>query len=161
MVRQDQVGAIADEQPPLDIDAEALQLVHFGEERRRVDDDAVADQAGDAGMQDARGNQVEHELLAADVDGVAGVVAALVAADDREVRGQQIDDLALAFVAPLGAQHGDVHVTAIRAGGAFLRAGARPSAGHTSASVQLGRLAPTLKVSDSRRSAARSWQMLR
>ena len=109
-----------------------FELVHLGEERRRIDDHAVADHAGDARVQDARRNQVQDELLAADVDRVAGVVAALVAAHDREMRRQQIDDLALAFVAPLGAQHGDVHVTAIRAGGAFLRAGARPSAGHNS-----------------------------
>ena len=48
-------------------------------------------------------------MRAVDVDGVAGVVAALIARDDREVRRQQVDDLALAFVAPLGAQHCDVH----------------------------------------------------
>ena len=42
-----------------------------------------------------------------DVHGVAGVVSALIARDDREMRRQQIDDLALAFVAPLRAEHGD------------------------------------------------------
>ena len=43
------------------------------------------------------------------VDGVPGVVAALVAGDDREVRREQVDDLALALVAPLRAEHCDVH----------------------------------------------------
>ena len=44
-----------------------------------------------------------------DVDGVAGVVAALVAGDDVEARREQIDDLALAFVAPLRAEHREIH----------------------------------------------------
>ena len=35
--------------------------------------------------------------------GVPGVVAALVAGDDGERLGEQVDDLALALVAPLGA----------------------------------------------------------
>ena len=109
VIRQDEVGPVADEQPALDVDAEPLQLVHLGEQRRRIDHHAVADDADDAGMQDARRDQVEDELLAAHVDRVAGVVAALVPADHRELRRQQIDDLALALVAPLGAQHGDVH----------------------------------------------------
>ena len=61
-------------------------------------------------MQDARRNQVEHELLAAHVDRVTGVVSALIPAHDTEVRREQIDDLAFAFVAPLGAQDHEVHV---------------------------------------------------
>ena len=55
------------------------------------------------------GNQLEDELLLADIDGVAGVVAALVARDDVEPVREQVDDLALAFVAPLRAQHD--HIT--------------------------------------------------
>src|SRR5215208_8538717 len=38
-----------------------------------------------------------------------GVVASLVASDDRKIRREQIDDLALAFISPLRAEHGDVH----------------------------------------------------
>ena len=60
-------------------------------------------------MQDAGRNQPQHELRAVDVDGVAGVVAALIARDDVEARRQQIDDLALAFVAPLRAEHCEIH----------------------------------------------------
>ena len=56
-------------------------------------------------MQDAGRQQPQHELASVGVDGVAGVVAALIAGDDREVRRQQIDDLALAFVAPLRSEH--------------------------------------------------------
>ena len=60
------------------------QLVDLGEQRLRIDDDAVADDAGDAVVQDARRDQVQHELLAVDVDRVAGVVPALVAGDDEK-----------------------------------------------------------------------------
>ena len=57
-----------------------------------------------------RRNQPEHELRAVDVHGVAGVVPALIAGDDIEARRQEIDDLALAFVAPLRAKHGQIHI---------------------------------------------------
>ena len=52
------------QQPAVDADAQARQLVDFLEQRLRIDDDAVADDAGDAGMQDARRDQVQHELRA-------------------------------------------------------------------------------------------------
>ena len=44
---------------------------------------------------------MEDESLAADPDRVAGVVTALIASDDIEAIGKDVDDLALAFVAPL------------------------------------------------------------
>ena len=45
-------------------------------------------------------------FLFAEIDRVAGVVAALVADHGVEGRAEQIDDLALAFVAPLEADNG-------------------------------------------------------
>ncbi len=74
-------------------------------QRLRIDHHAVADDADDAGMQNAGRDQPEDELRPVDVDGVAGVVAALIPRDDVEARRQQIDDLAFAFVAPLRAEH--------------------------------------------------------
>jgi hypothetical protein len=38
---------------------------------------------------------------------VAGVVAALEANDRADLLGQQVDDLALAFIAPLGTENDD------------------------------------------------------
>src|SRR5262249_27266897 len=61
-----------------------------------------------AGPQDARGDQLQDELAAADLDSVAGVVAALVARDDVEVLREEVDDLAFAFVTPLRAHNDDV-----------------------------------------------------
>ena len=86
-----------------------VELVDLGEQRLRIDHDAVADDAGDAGMQDAGRDQPQHELRAVDIHRVPGVVAALIARDDVEARRQQVDDLAFAFVAPLRAEHCEIH----------------------------------------------------
>ena len=59
-------------------------------------------------MEDARRDQAQDRLLAVDDERVAGVVAALEAHHRGDAVGQQIDDLAFAFVAPLGAD--DDHV---------------------------------------------------
>src|SRR5262245_16874959 len=102
------MGAIADEQVAM-IDFYALraQAVDLVEQRMRRDHHAVADDAGLARMGDARRDQVEHEFMvdsaAANDDGMAGVVAALITGDDVEMWREQIDDLALAFVSPLRA----------------------------------------------------------
>ena len=40
---------------------------------------------------------------------MAGVVTALISRDDVEMRREEIDDLALAFVAPLSAQDREIH----------------------------------------------------
>ena len=64
VVRQDDVRLLADEQPPVDLDAHPRQLVDLLEQRLRIDDDAVADDAGDAGMQDAGRDQMQDELRA-------------------------------------------------------------------------------------------------
>jgi hypothetical protein len=52
-------------------------------------------------MKNARGDQPQDELLAVHVDGVAGVVSALIPCHDGKMPRQQIDDLAFAFIAPL------------------------------------------------------------
>ena len=57
------------------------------------------------GAQNAARDELQDELLAADDDGVAGVVTAGVAGDDVELFAEDVDDLAFAFVAPLGAEN--------------------------------------------------------
>ena len=93
-------------QPIADVDAGLRQLVDLRKERRRIDHHAVADHAGDARMQDAGREQPQHELASVGVHGVAGVVAALIPGHDREVRRQEVDDFALAFVSPLRSKYG-------------------------------------------------------
>ena len=90
-----------------DRDAGRAQRVDLGEKRARVDDEAVADHVHDARAADARRDETQREVLVAELHGVAGVVAALVAGDEVERRGDEIDDLALAFVAPLAADDGE------------------------------------------------------
>jgi len=81
------------------------QTIRFDEERFGIDDHAVAEHAGLATMHDSRRKQVQDKRLIADLDRVAGVVSALIASNDVETLGEQIDDLAFTFVAPLGAYH--------------------------------------------------------
>ena len=99
--------ALAEIRRPLDVDRRAPQPVDLVGQHARVDDDAVADHAELAGVEDARRDQVELERLAVADDRVAGVVAALEAHDDVGPLGEQVDDLALALVAPLGADDHD------------------------------------------------------
>ena len=47
------------------------------------------------------GDQVQDELAALVLDGVAGIVAALIARNDVVILAQQVHHAALAFVAPV------------------------------------------------------------
>src|SRR5947209_18693890 len=64
---------------------------------------------GLAGMDDARRYEMQRVRLLADFDGVAGVVTALIARDHVEALGEEVNDLALAFVAPLRADDDNYH----------------------------------------------------
>src|SRR4029077_12018777 len=66
---------------------------------------AVADRADLAGIEDPGRDQVELERLAVTDDRVAGVVAALKSDHDVRLLGEQVGDLSLPFVAPLGANY--------------------------------------------------------
>ena len=76
------------------------QFGQFGDQMVRIDDDAVADQRQLAANH-ARRQQAQLVADAVDDQRVAGIVPALVAHDDVGPLGQPVDDLALAFVAPL------------------------------------------------------------
>ncbi len=103
MVGEDQVCAIGDPEPALGLDALGVQAVDLGEEGGRINNDAVSDDAFLAGPEDPGRHEVQHLLDAVVNDGMAGVVAALKARNHVELLGQPVDDLAFAFVAPLGA----------------------------------------------------------
>src|SRR6185295_16430452 len=79
----------------------------FPEQRLERQDHAVADQALHVLVKDPRRDQRQHGLLAADDQRVPGVVTALEAGHRGGALGQQVDDLALALVAPLGADDDD------------------------------------------------------
>jgi hypothetical protein len=89
----------------------ALELVQLGHEQAGVDHAPGADDAELPGEDPGR-NVVERERLAVADDRVTGVRPALVAADDVRVQSEEVDDLPLALVAPLGAHdHGGRHLS--------------------------------------------------
>ncbi len=98
--RHDQVG-VAGEAYEAGFHAARAKVVELRDEDRRVDDAARADHALLA-LQDPRGDVLQLVRLAVGHDRVAGVGAAVVAADEVGVTGEQVDDLALALVTPLG-----------------------------------------------------------
>ncbi len=75
------------------------------EQRARIEHHAVADHRQLAGPHHAGRQQRELVGGAVDDQRVAGIVAALEAHHDVGLLGEPVDDLALAFVAPLGADH--------------------------------------------------------
>jgi hypothetical protein len=98
-------------------DADALRVDPAGREIVELADEllGIHDTAGSDGALLARdhprGQVTELEDLVPDADRVTGVRAALVAADEVGLLGEQVDDLSLALVSPLrahddGGRHG-------------------------------------------------------
>ena len=98
----DDVGVARDAQAVAG-EALALDVLELLEDDRGVNDAAVADDRQDVFVDDARRNLVECEVVSIGDNGVAGVGATAVAADHVEVTGDEVGDLTLALVAPLGS----------------------------------------------------------
>ena len=97
--------AIRDEETAGDIEARYLQTVDFLEKGNRIENHAIADHAAATFTQHAARNELEHEFLTADNDGVTRIVSASIPGDDIKVLREHVDDLALALIAPLGAHN--------------------------------------------------------
>ncbi len=109
MQRQDQRDVFSDAQiVGADGDALTSQFRDFIEERLRIDNDAVADDRELRRPQHAGGQQRQLVGFAVDDQSVAGIVAPLEAHDDVSLLRQPVDNLALPFVAPLGADDDDI-----------------------------------------------------
>ena len=102
VVRHDQVG-VAREPQVGGGHALGLEHVDLGEEHGRVDDHAVADDRRDVRVEDPARHELDLEDLAVDHDGVARVVATLVAHDEGRLLGEVVGEPTLALVTPLGA----------------------------------------------------------
>ena len=85
-----------------------LKLADFVEQRTRRYHYAVADKACHPGMHDAAGNQAHNRLRTIDNERMPGVVPALKTHHCRDVVREPVDDLALAFIAPLGTDDYDI-----------------------------------------------------
>ena len=94
------MGAVADQQPLADRHSRLLHPLHFLEEGLRIHDDAVADDRDLVRPNNARGQQLQDELLPVHHHRVAGVGAALIARHDVEVLGEGVDDFALCLHLP-------------------------------------------------------------
>ncbi len=108
MIGKDEVRAWADEHA-LGRHFQALlgQPIRLFEESLRINHHPVAEHASLSGVYDPGRDQMEYEGLVADLYGVARIVPALIACDDVEALGQQIDDLAFSFIAPLRTDDND------------------------------------------------------
>ena len=104
---QDERAVRRDAQPVEHGHALLHQHAALREQRLQRQHHAVADEAADVLAEDAGGNQGQDGLAAADDQRVPGVVSALEARDRGGALRQQIDDLALALIAPLGADDDD------------------------------------------------------
>jgi len=90
-------------------DSARLEVVELLDQHLRVDDAARSDDALLA-LQDPGRDVLELVGLTAGDDRVARVRTAVVAADEIRMLGEQVDDLALALVAPLRPDdHGRRH----------------------------------------------------
>jgi hypothetical protein len=114
VVREDQVGVAADDEPA-GVDALAGQHVELGQQHTRIDHDAVGDDRNDVVVQDPARHQLEGEALAVHDDGVPGVVAALVADHQVHLLGDEVGELPLPLITPLGPDdNGRRHATTSR-----------------------------------------------
>jgi hypothetical protein len=99
------MGAIGDKEVAVNLYTCVTQLTHFFEERHGIQHHAVADHGTASVTQHATGHKLQDELFALDDDGMAGVVAAGISRHDGKMVGENVYDLAFAFVAPLGADN--------------------------------------------------------
>ena len=105
---QDQRTGFADAQARAHLDTGLFQSLDFLEQLGYRQHHAVADVALHPRTHDAAGNQVQGRLDAVDDQGMAGVVAALKAHHALRTFGQPVNQLALAFIAPLRADYNNV-----------------------------------------------------
>ena len=94
-----------------DGDAARLDGVHLPGQMVQVDDHARTQHAGHVRVEDAGGQQVQDELALLCDDGVPGIVAALIAGNDVRMFCQQVDDAALALIAPIDSSYCSQHNT--------------------------------------------------
>jgi hypothetical protein len=108
---KDNMRPVRDVYAAVRLEAMFFKRLELLEEARDVDDTAAADDVDAVGVHEAGGQDVKVVGDAVGDDGVARIVTTLGAAADLRLVGENIGELALAFVAPLGAEDNrDGHV---------------------------------------------------
>ena len=105
MGRQNDRAGAADPQSVTDRHPVGFKLEDLLEQGFQTQHHAVADNALHAVPENARRQQMQYRLVSADDQRMAGIVATLETGNHARLFGKQINDLALALVTPLGAQH--------------------------------------------------------
>ena len=105
MIRHDEVGPSADDEVLAEPNSPGVQAVHLLDQRPRVHHHPVADDAQGATVENSRGDEVKYEGAPIVDHGVSGVGPPLIADHHIGVPGEEVHDLALAFVAPLCAEY--------------------------------------------------------
>ena len=109
MQRQDQRDVFGDAQVfRTDGNALPLQFCNFIEESLGIEHHAIADHGQFRRPQHAGRQQRQLVGFAVDDQGMTGIMAALEAHNDVSLLRQPVDDLALPFVAPLGADDDNI-----------------------------------------------------
>ena len=152
VIRHDHVRVLGDVEVAVEGDAALDERLHLVNQGGGVHHHSATDDVAAAGMKNARGNRLEDELLASHHHGMTGVVAALIADDHVEVRGDHVDDLPLAFITPLGTHDHDVR----HDGYLLLPVSGKYRAGSASTSATLSRRSPVALARSSTRSSLAS-----
>ena len=86
-----------------DADAVRTEIVDLAAQVFQIDDDAVAEHIHNALGENAGRDEMQGKLAVLIDDGMAGVVAALIANDNIIILCDEVDHAALAFIAPVDA----------------------------------------------------------
>src|ERR1035441_3924060 len=105
VIGQNDLRTIRHKKLPIDGNAQVAQLGYFLEKGNRIQNHTVPDDALAARTQHTARNQLQYKLLPANDDRVPGIMSAGVACHGGEPLAEHVHNFALAFVAPLGAQH--------------------------------------------------------
>ena len=107
VVREDERARFAQDEPFGHRDPARLHPLDLAHQSGWRQHNPVPDETDDPRVQDAGGDDVEHRLLATHDEGVPGVVSPLEADHRLRPLRQQVDDLSLALVPPLGPDDDD------------------------------------------------------
>jgi hypothetical protein len=108
VIRQNQRYVIGNPQPLAHGHACGLEFINLAKQCPGGENHPITDVADHAGAQDSGRDEPQHLFASRHHEGMSCVMPALKAHNALGRLGQPVNDLALAFVTPLGADHHDV-----------------------------------------------------
>jgi hypothetical protein len=88
-----------------EIETSSLKTFRLGHKRLRVEDNSITNHALRIGVKNSGWDLMKDKLLFVEYDRMPGIRTALISYDDVCIVGQNINDLALTFIAPLSTHH--------------------------------------------------------